>query len=766
MGFNIKSFTQELKKIYYNNSIIQFLLSYAVVLILPLVIVITGFYLAFSVVENQINQSNITMINHSKSLIDSQLGAMESKVLQISKNFKICDLANDTIVNSDFFIDVKLAINEYENAMRYQEVSLVKSSYIYMMNSNYVIYEGTLYKLEQFQKYISDKYNISIEEWKNICSNNGENIPYYTNINGHLQYIKPFATEVKGDIVGAIVCDIDEAKLKSFLSLNDKSDERSIFIYNGDKKLIWAVDNNEYKEKVENIDWYKEKLINDKGLIVINSRSNITNWDFVISIPEKVILGELINLKNLISILIILATIVGLILSIYMSVKKGKPLNEIFNIFKIHESNSGGEYKGKTRTSQQLGEMVSAIVRNNEALLEEIEIEKPMLQHAFLNKLIIGDFVNNKELNILADKVGIKIDSDKFRVISFRLFLDNDFYEIDSQTMSEGQVLFHLIQKYIAENFNGKVWFYEKDYLTNLAIFHVNEERDSIKDLVEKAHNYILSKYLVDSTWGISCICNDILQLWKACEEASVANLNCGEERVAVYSRKFEDSEDFYYPELLEERIINSIKAADTSSIDSILNILNKENYKKRNIQKAMVLNLNKSIISTIISNFNLSIEIEEKINILNGVIENYTVLEENYFKYLQEIFYDLCEEFQKKKKCKRNKLIQNIVEYVNNEYMNSNLGLALVASKFNISEGYVSTIFKINMGINFADYVEKVRITYACELLKNVDNTINVISQKVGYNSVQSFRRAFKKVKGVSPRDLRNNFEEEQYIS
>jgi YesN/AraC family two-component response regulator len=96
-------------------------------------------------------------------------------------------------------------------------------------------------------------------------------------------------------------------------------------------------------------------------------------------------------------------------------------------------------------------------------------------------------------------------------------------------------------------------------------------------------------------------------------------------------------------------------------------------------------------------------------------------------------------------------------VNYIDEEYINSNLGLALIASKFNISEGYVSTIFKGSMGVNFADYVEKVRIDSACNLLENSNDTINTISEKVGYNSVQSFRRAFKKVKGISPKELRN---------
>ena len=86
-----------------------------------------------------------------------------------------------------------------------------------------------------------------------------------------------------------------------------------------------------------------------------------------------------------------------------MSIRKGKPINEMFNIY-IEANNM-------LRNFKNLGGMVSKIVHNNQVLLEEIDLEKPMLKNAFLNKLVKGDFVNEKELNILAEKVGIEIKS-------------------------------------------------------------------------------------------------------------------------------------------------------------------------------------------------------------------------------------------------------------------------------------------------------------------------------------------------------------------
>lgn len=741
----------KLKNLYFNNLIVQFLLSYTIVLILPLIILLCGFKAAFNVTEQDISESNITMLNHSKSLLDIQCKAMESKALQISQSGRICDLAEKKKIDSSFMEEASLAIDEYYNLMRYQGVNIVEDSFVYMNNSNYVIYQNALYKSDDFESSIKNRNNLSLSDLKKICTDNIDCVPYYTNINGNLQYIKPFTTEINGDVVGVIVFNINEAELKKVLNFSGKSNERSVYIYNSDNKLIWSEDFGQYNEKIDTIDLPKEGLINDKGFYVITSKSNVTDWSFTVIIPEKIALEKLNKLTVLVGLIIFFALALGIGLASYMSIIKGKPINEMFNIY-IEDNNIPRNFKN-------LGGIVSKIVQNNQALLEEIELDKPMLKHEFLTKLVKGDFVNDKELNILAKKVGIEINCEKFRVVSFRLFLNNDLYDVDSQTLSEVQVLFHLIQKYIMERAKDTVWFYERDYLTTLAIFHINEEdqEDNVKVLVEEVHKLMLKEYSVDSAWGISCICKNILDIWRACEEAKVANLNYEKQRVTKYSKELDEKDEIYYPELFQEKIVNSIRATDVTNIDSLIDMLQNENFNRRNISSDMMVELHNRIMLTISSNFVLSDMGMTEIDKINEIIKEQNIQKDTYFKQLKSICQYLCTEMQKKKTCTQNKLIQKIVRYIDEQYMNSNLGLALIASNFNISEGYVSTIFKGNMGINFADYVEKVRIDSACNLLENSNDTINTISEKVGYNSVQSFRRAFKKVKGISPKELRN---------
>ena len=151
-----------------------------------------------------------------------------------------------------------------------------------------------------------------LEEWKKICLNNEDSVPYYININGHLQYIKPLTTEVGGEVVGVIVVDIDQHELRNVLNINDKSGERSIFIYNNDKKLMWSSDNGGYLEKLDEIDWSPEGLTNDKGLFAIHSDSSVTDWKFVVVVSEKMAMDKLDGLKFSSIILIALALALGI----------------------------------------------------------------------------------------------------------------------------------------------------------------------------------------------------------------------------------------------------------------------------------------------------------------------------------------------------------------------------------------------------------------------------------------------------------------------
>jgi len=93
-------------------------------------------------------------------------------------------------------------------------------------------------------------------------------------------------------------------------------------------------------------------------------------------------------------------------------------------------------------------------------------------------------------------------------------------------------------------------------------------------------------------------------------------------------------------------------------------------------------------------------------------------------------------------------------------EYIHENLAEAIslgqVAKAVNTSTFYFCKIFKRVTGINFTDYVSRVRIEKSKNLLLNPNLRISEIAFEVGFQSLTHFNRVFKKILGQSPTEYR----------
>jgi AraC-like DNA-binding protein len=100
--------------------------------------------------------------------------------------------------------------------------------------------------------------------------------------------------------------------------------------------------------------------------------------------------------------------------------------------------------------------------------------------------------------------------------------------------------------------------------------------------------------------------------------------------------------------------------------------------------------------------------------------------------------------------------LVSTIERYIKENYTDPSLGLNKISDEFQISESYFSHMFKEKTGVNFSTYLENIRMHEAARLIKETDTSLNELYIQVGYNNANSFRRAFKKVYGVTPSSMR----------
>ncbi len=91
-------------------------------------------------------------------------------------------------------------------------------------------------------------------------------------------------------------------------------------------------------------------------------------------------------------------------------------------------------------------------------------------------------------------------------------------------------------------------------------------------------------------------------------------------------------------------------------------------------------------------------------------------------------------------------------------EHQAEDLSLGLVARTVNTSSFYFCKMFKKVTGLNFTDYVSRVRIEKSKNLLLNPNLRVSEIAFEVGFQSLTHFNRVFKRIVGQSPTDYRRH--------
>jgi two-component system response regulator YesN len=81
---------------------------------------------------------------------------------------------------------------------------------------------------------------------------------------------------------------------------------------------------------------------------------------------------------------------------------------------------------------------------------------------------------------------------------------------------------------------------------------------------------------------------------------------------------------------------------------------------------------------------------------------------------------------------------------------------LSLVAASVNLSPSHFSVIFGQEMDETYRDYLSRLRIEHAKELLRTTNLLCAEVAYRSGYNDPHYFSYVFKKNTGVSPQQFR----------
>ncbi len=733
------------------NSISTFLLSYIMVLIVPLMIATIGFQIAFRIVEDNLKVTHINMLQRSADIIENELVDVESVALQIASDNTIMEMASKSRGDNNYILPMMEALENFTLYLNYKDIDLLDSdkAYIYLKNTDLVLYEKSYYKPSIFRIYLKN-WGIDYDEWREEMAQADSLGTYFRRNGDGFEYIFPFSRQMFGEKQGVIVLRIDGdvvARKMEFINSLESRETYMVEILDETGEQLWASHSAEEFPELTFEDLENSYLEKD-GMSVIVAKSDKVDLYYVLVLPVKESLSQLATLKNIVLFLMLVAIAVGVALAMIQAIRKGRPVDEALQAL-APDGEAPERYAN-------LGTAVSEIMKKHADVLQENEKNKVTLKKNFFDELLKAEFSTEAQLRYGAARAEVDIDNQFYQTAYIQLFAENDFITVDSQTINEIRVLSRLMKNHLREICGNNVWFHKKNYNSEIAIFAIDNMEEDVFDLIRRTKEWVMSECHIEITSGIGGTCNNLLLIWRSVEEARIALENCTRDNPVVsYRAELIKRDECYFPSIAEEKLEESIRSGQWQETKDILALLETENCVNRKLSRNQFIKLNQKFME-VLGGACSKEELQEKAFWINEVLMQPEIPEQEYFQRLRQLYRKVCNDNVEKKQEQKSQMVEEIKDYIRAHYCESDMGLARVGSEFRVSESYLSTLFKEQSGGNFGDFLETLRIEKACELLQDKTITVNEVAEEVGYNSVQSFRRAFKRVKGVSPKEQR----------
>lgn len=106
----------------------------------------------------------------------------------------------------------------------------------------------------------------------------------------------------------------------------------------------------------------------------------------------------------------------------------------------------------------------------------------------------------------------------------------------------------------------------------------------------------------------------------------------------------------------------------------------------------------------------------------------------------------------------------QNAINFIENNLL-EDINSDIVSGTINSSSDYFQRTFKIVTGLSISEYIRNRRLTLAGEELKNTQAKIIDLSSKYGYDSPDSFTKAFTRFHGITPTSARGSSEKLKFF-
>ncbi|TBL81976.1 helix-turn-helix domain-containing protein [Paenibacillus thalictri] len=759
-------------KIRLNNRsvLINWLISYISVLLVPILISGVIYTATWHVVESEVNRANESLLQQMEQAIDNNLAGIErlSVEMALSKRLSGFITASQPLTDNDYYDIVSIAgdLRVYKMANDY-----IDQIYVYYKNSDTVVSTRNRMDSRALYSLTRERDSTSYEEWKRFFDKRyiQEYAPVTLREDGNdvraVMYAKSVILDNPEQPGAVILFIIKDSKL---LENTSSANKTAVAVLDKQNRLIAASSKTRIPES-----WIKERLSGPNGLFygdmdgektAVNYTTSAGNgWKYVSMMPAELFDEKMQYVKSLIAISLALSLLIGGIVS-YIFLRKN--YNPIDLLIRSLSSKSGISFKQGSNEYGYLQAALNDTFDEKERIGQRLERHRPAIRSHFLQGLLKGRLETDVPIHESLAAYDIRLATSYFAVLLFCVDSYGKFESTGYVNPQQEKLVHFIIRNVVEEVAGGKhqAFATETDDIQACIVnFSDESELDGLKSISQQVKSFMLEHFHIRLTVAESAIHQELEGIPLAYQQALAAleyRLVMGSGEIIRYedlpsAASDKGSTSYYYPLHVEQQLINYVKTGDYEKSNALVDEIIDINVSDASLSVSLAKCLMFDLISTLLKTMDEigagnKREFMDSVNPVDQLTRCETIKEMRV--QIGEVLRQVCQYIEKDSNRDYNQLSRLVIDYVKEHYSSENLNITMIGEAFKLTPSYLSKQFKAQTGEALLEFINKTRLEEAKRLLGEPSFSILEISKKVGYADINTFNRIFKKYEGITP--------------
>ena len=752
------------------------ILSYTIFFLLPNIFAIFTYEKYSSTLEGKVVNSLDNNLAQVQNIVDGQFKSLDEIAVKMNRNKRLYSILTAQDMSRFSSYDLYEGVVELSS---YKVMnSFIEDILFYKPKNDFIISSAISTDFDTYFSNILSYENINVEELKKTIVNEkgikilpsqaireqntqSDKITYIQNLtySGVTSIDVRFLATINNDSMVELFKKV-LGDYKGSIYIIDKNNDIVSSLVKSDK----GVEKDFLKDFKNSNKSYMTTSINNKKMLVTSVKSEQLQWDYIAVIPTDQVFNELNKIRDVCLLVSLLLFLGCTFLIIYFANRNYKPVRNVANM--LHPEKD----KKYTNEWEVIKNEVNSTLSGKKSLEDYISLQMPVLRSNYVMLLLKGSSKNNENTYPKLKHLDIQIQEGPYAVMLISIDGYKENMGVDRNIVDEDMLLYKSAVRNVVEELcmtDGIGYTTEPgDDEVGVLICFESQDKDKNYEAMKRNSQKILDtfdKYFnLILTVGIGNIYIDASDIKISYNEAKVAleyKIIKGNNTIIKYEDiKVVPGLINYYSVVNEKDILDCLKRGDINGIGDILKDIMRnlrENLPPLETARCIYF----EILNTALKAFDLvGIENYDSLSIntrFQALFHSETI--DQLYNETLEFYRDICSYINGRKESKNFKLANEIQEYININYCDSNFSLIMLADYFKLSSSYLSRFYKDQFGYTISEYLQKKRVEAAKELLRSTGNNIVDIAEELGFGNVHSFINTFKKHEGITPGEFRS---------